>query len=187
LAEVNWDKRYREGFYDGAKEPHSLLKQFWPSITGPRVMDIAMGNGRDLLFLAEKGFIVFGLEQSGEAIKIALAASGRPQQTLRVVMGNAESLPFKEASADAILVFYFLLRKTMEDLVSTLKRGGLLVYETFLKRQNEIDRRRNPAHLLEDGELISFFRSLEVIFYEEGIFLCDGKKRATARYVGRKR
>jgi hypothetical protein len=41
--------------------------------------------------------------------------------------------------------------------------------------------------LLHDGELISYFRGLDLLFYEEGTFLFGGKKRAVARYVGRKR
>jgi len=36
-----------------------------------------MGNGRDALFLAEKGFIVTGLERSVEAIKLSKETMAR--------------------------------------------------------------------------------------------------------------
>jgi hypothetical protein len=65
--------------------------------------------------------------------------------------------------------------------------GGLLIYETFLKRQNAIDRPRDPRYLLDDGELIGYFRHLDLLSYEEGVFNVGGKRRALARYAGMKR
>ncbi|MCX5812113.1 MAG: methyltransferase domain-containing protein [Proteobacteria bacterium] len=180
---TDWDKRYRDGFYDGAKEPHELLKGFWQAIPRGRVIDIAMGNGRDAAFLAGKGFDVYGIEKSTEAIKIA----GQAASNVSIIYGDAGLLPFKNNSAEGVLVFYFLLRSIMGDIINILKKGGVLVYETFLGRQNDIDRRRNPDFLLDDGELISYFRKFENLFYEETITTSEGKRRAIARFVGRKR
>jgi hypothetical protein len=75
----------------------------------------------------------------------------------------------------------------MKKIVDLLNSGGVLIYETFLKRQNAIDRHRNPNFLLEDGELLSYFKDLELLFYEETISDIEGKKKATAKFVGRKR
>jgi hypothetical protein len=40
---------------------------------------------------------------------------------------------------------------------------------------------------LDDGELIGYFKVLELLFYEEIIENASGKRRAMARAVGRKR
>ena len=71
METVDWDKRYREGFYDGATEPHTLLRQFWHTIPKGTVVDVAMGNGRNAIFLAGKGYGVCGLDHSLEALRIA--------------------------------------------------------------------------------------------------------------------
>jgi len=68
-----------------------------------------------------------------------------------------------------------------------LKKGGIIIYETYLRRQNEIDRWRNPEYLLEDGELFVYFKDFEILLYEELITEKEGKKKAIARLVGRKR
>jgi len=183
---VDWDRRYKEGFYNGAKEPHSLLKRYWPAIPMGWVIDIAMGGGRDALFLAEQGFSVCGLERSTEAIKKALQAFNEAHTTVRIVHGDANALPFKHNKVSGVVVFYFLVRSIMKDLVAMLRNGGVIIYETFLKRQNLIDRWRNPEYLLDDGELIEHFSNLELLFYEEKIYIHDGKKRAVAQFVGRK-
>jgi tellurite methyltransferase len=184
LTETDWDKKYREGFYDGATEAHDLLKRFWPVIPRGPIIDIAMGNGRNAAFLADKGFEVYGIERSVEAIRMARKASG---DRIRIVCGDARLLPFKRDSADGILVFYFLIRDILGDIPGILKKGGVVIYETFLKRQNEVDRCRNPQYLLDDGELLSSFRELDLLFYEETTLTLGGKKRAVARLVGRKR
>jgi len=181
---TDWDKRYKEGFYNGASDPHELLKRFWHVIPRGRIIDIAMGNGRDAIFLADKGFDVYGLEKSTEAIKIAGQSA---KDNLSIICGDAGFLPFQNNSADGVIVFYFLLRNIMGDITNILKKGGVLIYETFLKRQNDIDRHRNPDFLLDDGELISYFRGFEILFYEETISISGGKSKAIARFAGRKR
>lgn len=185
---VDWDKRYREGFYNGATEAHPLLQGFWNTIPrGGPVVDIAMGNGRNTLFLARKGYRVFGLDRSSEALKIAGAKMVEKGQGLTLVLGDAGNLPFKAGSMAGVFVFYFLLRNIMEEIVGLLQAGGILIYETFLKRQNAFDRHRNPDFLLDDGELFSCFKSLDLLFYEETISDAEGRKRATVKFVGRKR
>ncbi len=186
--EIDWDRRYREGFYGNAHETHELVRKFAPLMPANKpVIDIAMGTGRDLAFLGALGFPLVGLERSWEAIKQARQNMEKKGFGMHNVFGDARSLPFKPGRAGAVLVFYFLLREIMGELAGLLAPGGILVYETFLKRQNEIDRPRNPAYLLDDGELISYFGSLELLFYEEGVFGAAGKRRAIARYAGRKR
>jgi tellurite methyltransferase len=181
---TDWNKKYKEGFYNGANDPHELLKKYWQAIPKGRVIDMAMGNGRDALFLADNGFDVYGIEKSTEAIKIARQSANK---NLSIICGDAAFLPFKHDIAEGIIVFYFLLRNSMEDLINILKKGGVIIYETFLKRQNDIDRRRNPDFLLDDGELISYFKRFEILFYEETISTSEGKSKAIARFVGRKK
>jgi tellurite methyltransferase len=184
---VDWERRYREGFYDNATEPHPLLERFWSLIPGHHVIDIASGNGRDSLYLAEKGYRVWGLEKSQEAIKIAREKSRAAGRDVFLITGDAQALPFKKNSADGVIIFYFLLRDIMGEIADLLRKDGILIYETFLKRQNMIDRRRNPDFLLDDGELVSYFKDLDLLFYEETVSSPRGGQRATARFVGRKR
>lgn len=184
---VNWNKRYREGFYNGATNPHALLAKFWTAIPGRYVADIAMGNGRDALFLSEKGFFVTGLESSIEAINIAKETMAQKNLLVHPVLGDARTLPYQENTFDCVLVFYFLERKIIHEIRALLKKDGIFIYETFLKRQNGIDRQRNPDYLLDDGELIEYLKGFEILFYEEVIENNGDKRRAVARAVGKKR
>ena len=185
--EPDWDRRYREGFYGRAPRTHGLVEKYAPFMTRNRpVIDIAMGQGWDLLFLARAGFRVCGLEKSREAIRLARQTAHEEGLDMWCVLGDARTLPFKPGIAGAILVFYFLERDIMGRLAQMLAPGGLILYETFLKRQNGMDRPRDPRYLLDDGELFDSFRGLAPVLYEEGLFDSGGRRRALARYVGRK-
>jgi len=186
--EPDWDKRYREGFPGRSMEAHELVRCYAPLMPRDRpVIDVAAGRGRDLLFLARWGLRVCGLEKSGEAIAQARRAADREGLEMCLVRGDALLLPFREGVAGVVLVFYFLERAIMAGLIRLLAPGGLMLYETFLKRQNQIDRQRDPRYLLDDGELREYFSELESLTYEEGIFDIRGQRRAIARYAGRKR
>lgn len=187
METVDWDKRYREGFYDDATGPSPLLERFWGIIPRGPVADIAMGNGRNALFLAGKGHRVFGIDRSWEALKIAKETMAENDLYYSLILGEAGNLPLKKESMAGVIVFYFLLRNSMKEVARLLQKKGVLIYETFLKRQNVIDRHRNPDLLLDDGELISYFADLDLLFYEETIQNTERGKRATARFVGRKR
>jgi tellurite methyltransferase len=186
MPSPDWDERYRTGFYDGVKDPHDLLVNFGGLFTGKRVLDIAMGRGADALYLASHGIKAVGLERSWEAIKLAEEAMKVRNCPMSIVQADASRLPFKKGSFGGIIVFFFLLREIARDITEMLKPGGILIYETFLKRQNEVDRPRNPAFLLDDGELLSLFPGFTTIFYEEGAHDRAGKKRITAQLVARK-
>jgi ubiquinone/menaquinone biosynthesis C-methylase UbiE len=184
---TDWNKRYREGFYSGSLKTHDLVTRFWRlvPVDGP-VIDVAMGTGRDLFHFAEQGFFCCGLDSSEEAVKTARNGAKERGLAISPVQGDAFHLPFRRSSAGALLIFYFLVREAMPELVSILKPGGILMYETFLKTQNTFDRPLNPDFLLDHGELLGYFGGLDLLFYEEGTFVFDEKKRAVARYVGRK-
>jgi len=187
LKEPDWDKRYREGFYSGILEPHELLVKYWHKIPKGYVIDVAMGYGRDANFLASKGYKVIGIEKSKEAVRLFKETFKNPDRDITCVLGDANYLPFKVNSVEAIIVFYFLLRNIIGQLKDILKKGGIIMYETYLRRQNKLDRWRNPEYLLEDGELFGHFKDFEILLYEELIAEKEGKKKAIARLVGRKR
>lgn len=186
--ETDWDKRYREGFYEGADKAHDFIGKFSRLIPpGKPVIDIAMGNGRDLISLAVKGFPTYGLERSDEAIRLAIQAAENRRARITAIKGDAHHLPFRAGVAGCVLVFYFLVREIMDDLVRLLAPGGLLIYETFLKRQNILSGPRDPRYLLDDGELIGYFGRLDLLSYEELVIDAEGRQRAIARYAGIKR
>ena len=184
MAEPDWDRRYRDGFYGGSEGPHELVRRFWPVIPKGRVIDVAMGSGRNALFLAGKGFGVCGIERSAEAIRIARGALDERAAILR---GDAERLPFKRESAEGDSRLLFSLKKHNGRHRNGFKKGWRGYLRNFLEEAERDRQTEDPEYLLDDGELISFFESFDLFFYEETLSVTGGRRRAVAKLVGRKR
>jgi demethylmenaquinone methyltransferase/2-methoxy-6-polyprenyl-1,4-benzoquinol methylase len=95
---------------------------------GQRILDVATGTGLVARALARRGAEVMGLDQSEQMLAGARARlSDWPKVTF--VQGEAERLPFEDASFDA-LTFTYLLRyvddraATMAELARVVKPGG---------------------------------------------------------------
>jgi len=78
---------------------------------------------------------------------------------------------------------HYLHRPLFPTIRGALRRGGLLVYETFTRAQAARGRPTNPAFLLEPGELLTRVQPLEVVVSREGDY--DG--RMVASVIARRR
>ena len=84
----------------------------------------------------------------------------------------------------AIVVFRYLHRVLIPDIKLALKKGGVLVYETFTTAQAKLGKPRNPDFLLNTGELLSWFKDWEVLHHFEGTL--KNPERAVSQIVCRK-
>lgn len=156
---------------------------------GP-VVDLACGEGRHALALAARGIAVIGVDRDGAGLR-GLQARARaeclPIRGLWADLEASPSLPFGPARCGALLVFRYLHRPLCAALAASLRAGGLLLYETFTTAQRELGYGpRNPAFLLEPGELPRLFPQLEVLETWEG--LTPGERPAAlARLLARRR
>mgnify|MGYP000885578113 FL=1 len=69
----------------------------------------------------------------------------------------------------AVVMTNYLWRPLFGDLVAALDDDGVLIAETFARGNEAFGRPRNPAHLLERGELLRLCAGLTVVAYEDGI------------------
>ena len=154
------------------------------------VVDVACGEGRHAQALAARGIPVVGVDRDETRLR-ALAQRARdnnwPIRVLRADLEASPSPPWPPASCGALLVFRYLHRPLCAALAASLRPGGLLIYETFTTAQRELGQGpRNPAFLLEPGELPRLFPALEVLESWEGIWPSP-PRAAVARLVARAR
>ena len=153
-------------------------------------LDVAMGNGRNAIFLATRGFDVDGVDVDPEVVAQARATARRFHAPIRAIIGNVEDgthiIPLE--AYDVIVVFNFLHRPLFRDIKDGLKPGGVVVFQTFLEEQARFGRPTNPAHLLKAGELGEVFSDFEVLRVSERVDAAvpGGPPCALAGIVARK-
>jgi SAM-dependent methyltransferase len=171
--------------------PAQLLLDHWSLFENNRlggsILDLACGDGHNGIFLATKDLPVICCDVSEEALSRAekLAAENRVTVALWQVDLEADEMnPLSEDFYKGVLVFRYLHRPLIPCIKKALKKGGILIYETFTTEQPKFGKPHNPKFLLKPGELLEWFRDWEIIHHFEGIK--EGPKRAVAQVVCKK-
>jgi len=136
---------------------------------GPRrALDLAMGNGRHAIPLAEAGFITYGVDRAFERLLAARRSARDRDVTVLQWAADLDTYPLPSARFDLLFCTRFLLRARWDDLKRAVRPGGFVLYETFTVGQ--ITRGfgpTSPEHLLHPGELERAFADWHVVFSEE--------------------
>ena len=130
---------------------------------GGSVLDLAAGHGRHARALAAAGYRVTAID---------LDVTGLAGLQGEVIAADLETgvWPLARRTFDAIVVANYLHRPHFAHLVAALNPRGVLIFETFGKRNDAYGRPRNPDFLLAPGELLAAFSPpLEVVAYEHGV------------------
>lgn len=148
-------------------------------------LDAAAGVANNGRFLARQGLRVIALDISEVALRAALERARQEGFSLEAAVMDLSDPWLPSARFDVIVNFRFLERSTFPVYRQALKPGGLLFFETYVKRVPGL---QGPDYYLNPGELYSAFRDFEILYWEE-LAIDTGEekpKRATARLVARK-
>lgn len=136
-----------------------------------RALDVACGRGRHALLLAAAGFAVDAVDRDEAALAFLRATADRLELPVSTALVDLEAAPALERGAYALVaVFHYLHRPLFPALVASLAPGGLLLYETFTVDQAALGKPRDPAHLLEHGELPRLVAPLEIVRGRDGLY-----------------
>jgi tellurite methyltransferase len=181
---TEWDARHREAAQNSPPEPASIVSEWLPLLPLGAALDLACGTGRHTLMLAARGQFVNAVDWSGTGLNILenrarkaklsvsraddASAAGSRTQSIRLIQANLEDIQLPDASFSLVLCLQYLQRSLFQQMAAALRPGGVLVFETFTQAQlNYSGGPRNPAYLLESGELRTAFPGLHTLFYRE--------------------
>jgi SAM-dependent methyltransferase len=152
----------------------------WAALIRPggRVLDVACGHGRHLRYLSSLGLAVVGVDRDEAALTALREISG---VEIHVADIEAEPWPFAPGEFDGVVVTHYLHRPLFPVLVSALRSGGVLIYETFALGNERYGRPSNPAFLLQPDELLHALEPLAVVAFEQG--LVSAPKQAVIQRV----
>jgi len=184
----DWDERYREG-RGMPDEPSALLVQNQALLPmRGRALDLAMGSGRNALYLASLGFQVTGVDASSVAVALCREKAASLGLVVEAIVGDLEDYRLPKDEYDLILDFHYLQRSLAGPIVRALRQGGVLFFETFTIDQLQFDYGpKDPAFLLRPGELRELFAGLETVLYFEGVIAGDRGPKAVAQLIGRRK
>lgn len=189
-----WDDRYSYDLrWREVRPPRSLLTTHQSLL--PRnglALDAACGTTPSGLHLARQGWQVIALDVSNTALRLAQSQVQKEALTISFARMDLANPWLPTNRFDVILNFYYLSRPLLSTYRQSMKRGGLLFFETFVRDefiQSTTD--GNPEHYLEPHELKNEFEDWHIIHYEETQRISRAterrnRSRRIARLVARK-
>ena len=173
-------------------EANALLVETAKDLKPGRVLDVAMGQGRNALWLASQGWNVTGFDISGEALAEAQAAAKKSGVKIETIQSGWQTFEFGTEQWDLIVLSYAFVpiwdSAFVARLRASLKKDGVVVFEHFL--------RTGPDSLVprfigapEVNELPRvFLPGFRILRYEDTLALSDWfpNKAPLARMVARK-
>jgi 2-polyprenyl-3-methyl-5-hydroxy-6-metoxy-1,4-benzoquinol methylase len=118
-----------------SREPSALVRKVAASRQPGRALDIAMGQGRNAIWLARAGWSVSGYDISGEALRQAREAAAAAGVALETKLASHDEYELGQAQWDLIVMSFAFTRLSdtayMRRVRDSLKPGGVLLIEGF--------------------------------------------------------
>ena len=179
-----WDAKHQAAAHEPPPEPASFVRELLPLLPMGPALDLACGTGRHTLLLASRHQPVTAVDGSKVALDVLERRArelhfgvdrsrngGRVESSshgIQLVLADLEHITLPAISFSLTLCVHYLQRSLFAAMQAALLPGGMLLFETYTRAQVEgAGGPKNPAYLLEIGELRSSFPGLRIVFYRE--------------------
>jgi len=183
-----WDNRFRGRKFALGKKANSFLRRHIGRLPGGKALDIATGEGRNAIFLAQQGFDVDAVDISAVGLRKARRLAKEMNVKINTILADLDSSKIEEEHYDLIANFYFLKRRLIPKIKKGLKRGGRVIFETYVLEHRNLKTTgpKDPKYFLKPNELLRLFKKFRILLYREGIFKEGGKRKAIASLIAEK-
>lgn len=127
-----YDKIYEQGPRFNP-QPNRLLVEASSLRPPGNALDVGMGQGRNAIYLAKKGWQVTGFDVSRVGLEQAKTEVRKLRLPLEAVLCGDEEFDFGREQWDMIAIIYALEKRSVRRAREALKQGGLLVVESGRK------------------------------------------------------
>jgi SAM-dependent methyltransferase len=186
---TRWNDRFRKKGFALGREPNPFLKKHTHLLPKGKALDIASGEGRNAVFLAQHGFEVDAVDISERGLKKAKKLAREKGVKMNTFLVDLDQYPIEKERYDLIANFYFLKRRLIPRIKKGLKKGGKVIFETYLLEHRTLGTGgpKQAKYFLKPNELLRLFKDFRILFYREGISKEGGKKKAVASLIAEKR
>ena len=169
MEREQWDERYRVDELIWKAEPNRFLVEEAAGLAPGRALDLACGEGRNALWLAERGWQVTAVDFSSVGLEKARRLAS--ERGLELVLVEADVLEWEPpaASFDLVIVMYLHLpagarRRVQERAASALAPGAtlLVVGHASTNLTEGIGGPQDPAVLFSPEDIVGDLDGLDI-------------------------
>jgi SAM-dependent methyltransferase len=146
--------------------PNAFLVSVITGLKPGRSLDVGMGQGRNTIYLAQKGWDSAGFDPADRAVAAAQEQAATLGVTITTAVARAEDYDWGENRWDLIVLSYVGAREFAAQVVRALRPGGMVVVEGF-HRDATKTQSIGGAVVFDTNELLRIFAPLRVVRYED--------------------
>ena len=175
-AQAFWDQRFSAPEYIFGTAPNLFLASqaalFRP---GQRVLDVACGEGRNSVWLAQRGCEVLGIDVSPLGLKKAQRLAEERRVQVAFQQADVRTWDWAPAAFDAVVCTFIQFaapsdrQRLFQGFAATPKPGGVLVLQGYTPKQVEYKTGGPPQaeHMYTEGMLREAFSGMQIVHLRE--------------------
>jgi len=160
----SYDKIYSSERGSFSTEPNAFLVRTVSGLNPGRALDVAMGQGRNSIWLASQGWSVTGFDISPVAIDEAQREASKRGLKIETLLIPYELFDWGKDKWDLILFSYFFPQSALPKVWDALRPGGLIIVEGFHADTSHI---RPIGGGYRDNELLRLLERYRILMYED--------------------
>lgn len=186
-AGEKWNARYQQKEFLFGKEPMLAVKNLLPDLKKGRVIDIGMGEGRNAVYLAQKGFQSEGIDASSVAIERAKKLATEKGVTIEAKVQNLDFFLMPLMKYDSVVMGYFRPQaRFFSEVRRGLVPGGTFLLEAYTTEHMKAHGSQNPNLDIDEcykpNEVLGYLKEFHILYYRE---MADGDAH-TVQVLARK-
>ncbi len=177
---MGYDNIYKKNSNVWGDKPNALLQEVYDkAVNTADFLDLGCGQGRDSLFMLQKGFTVTAVDKSQEGInKINgyIKNSKLPLDRITLICEDVENFKIKKnkfAIINAFNVLQFLPKIDALSVVERIKKGlisgGYVIISGFIDSGPLFKKNNQDNGFFKERELKNLFSDFKMILYEEKV------------------
>ncbi len=166
-------------------DPSAFLVAMTKDLKPGRALDVAMGQGRNVLYLSSKGWDVTGFDIAEEGLKAAQANAAKAGLAIKTVQAGWDDFDFGHEQWDLICFIYtdapVMDPRFVARVRDGLKTGGLLLMDRPYRSLDHPEPQWPETEADKANAWLKAWSDLQIVYYEDTTGVGDWQQTAVAR------
>ncbi len=185
-AALGFNRLYREPKQKRfTVEPNGFLVSSVKGLKPGKALDVAMGQGRNAVYLARQGWDVTGFDVAEEGLKVAQENAGKAGVRVTTVQARFDDFDYGREQWDLIYFVYtdapVVEPKYVARIEAALKPGGLLLIDRPFRSLTNPEPNWTETEQDKVNALVRAWSGLHIVFYEDTTGIGDWQQTSADR------